>query len=58
MDLSHCWGGADATTRTVFHLDRLPFKVKKGEHLLILALAENDHVLYKEPAVVIPIFVK
>jgi hypothetical protein len=58
MDLSHCWAGADATTRTVFQLNRMPFKLKKGEHLLIIALAENDHVLYKAPAVVIPIFVR
>lgn len=58
MDLSHCWAGADAATKTVFHLNRTSFKIKKGEHLLILALAENDHVLYKAPAVVIPIFVK
>lgn len=49
-DLSHCWAGATAATSTVFSLATSHVKITKGTHLLILALAQNDHVLYKAPA--------
>jgi len=46
-----CWAGAVATERSVFDLATSQVKVPLGTHILFLALAQNDHVLYKAPAV-------
>jgi len=45
-DLSTCWAGASALMRTSFDLSVSHVKVGPGQHKLILALAQNDHVLY------------
>jgi hypothetical protein len=49
-DLSHCWAAATAATSTVFRLASSHVKITKGTHLLLVALAQNDHVLYRAPA--------
>jgi hypothetical protein len=46
-----CWAGAVAIERTVFDLRSSQVPVKPGTHNLYLALAQNDHVLYRAPAV-------
>jgi hypothetical protein len=52
-DLEHCWGAASAATTTQFDLSTSHVKVAPGTHLLIIALAQNDHVLYQTPPAVI-----
>jgi hypothetical protein len=49
-NLGACWAGATADTNTVFDLATSHVKVTKGTHILLLALAQNNHVLYKAPA--------
>jgi hypothetical protein len=48
--LSGCWAYAGASTRTYFDLKQSPVKINPGTHLLLVALARNDHVLYPVPA--------
>jgi hypothetical protein len=49
-NLGACWAGATASTKTVFDLSTSHVRVTRGTHILLLALAQNDHVLYKAPA--------
>lgn len=49
-DLGGCWAGATASPSTVFDLTKSQVKIGRGTHLLLIALAQNDHVLYKVPA--------
>jgi hypothetical protein len=49
-DLQHCWMAASASQDTYLDLSTSHVKVSVGTHLLIIALAQNDHVLYKAPA--------
>src|SRR5947209_6202238 len=41
-----CWAGAVASTTTIFDLATSHVKIAPGQHVLFLALAHNDHVLY------------
>lgn len=51
-NFGNCWAGAAATLSPTFDLSTAPFKISPGTHLLLLALAQNDHVLYQaKPAV-------
>ena len=52
-NFGNCWAGAEASEKTVFDLATSQVKVKSGTHLLILALAQNNHVLYRVPAATI-----
>lgn len=45
-NLGACWAGAFATTRTAFDLTTSHVPVKPGTHVLLIALARNDHILY------------
>jgi hypothetical protein len=44
-----CWAGAVASERTVFDLSTSHVKITPGPHVLFLALAQNDHILYPAP---------
>jgi hypothetical protein len=48
--LSGCWAYSAAATKTDFDLKQSHVKIKPGIHLLLVALARNDHVLYPVPA--------
>jgi hypothetical protein len=48
--MSRCWAAAFATTTAVFKLSESAVKVGRGTHLLLVALARNDHILYEAPA--------
>jgi hypothetical protein len=37
---------------------KLGINLSPGQHLLIIALAKNNHVLYRAPAAVIPFVVR
>ena len=52
------WAGYFASDMAVFDLKKSAVKVGKGTHLLLVALAENNHVLYKAPAAAIVFTVK
>jgi hypothetical protein len=52
-DLAHCWGAAAGASTTQFDLSTSHVKVSPGTHLLIIALSQNDHVLYKAPPAVL-----
>lgn len=49
-DLGRCWAGAEATTAPIFNLAKSAVKVNSGTHLLLIALAQNNHTLYRVPA--------
>jgi hypothetical protein len=49
-NLGACWAGATASTKTVFDLATSHVKVTNGTHILLIALAQNNHILYKAPA--------
>jgi hypothetical protein len=49
-NLGACWAGATAATKTDFDLSTSHVKVTSGTHILLIALARNDHILYKAPA--------
>lgn len=57
-DLGHCWAGAVATQMATFDLATSKVKITPGTHLLLVALAKNDHVLYDAPASAIVFTVK
>jgi hypothetical protein len=48
-NFGNCWAGAVASERTVFDLSTSHVKISPGTHVLMIALARNDHVLYKAP---------
>ncbi|GAC1509982.1 MAG: hypothetical protein NVS2B16_09460 [Chloroflexota bacterium] len=52
-NLGACWAGAVASETTVFNLEASRVKVTSGTHILLMALAQNDHVLYRIPAATI-----
>ncbi|GAC1456343.1 MAG: hypothetical protein PVSMB1_06020 [Gemmatimonadaceae bacterium] len=45
-----CWEGAMASTNPTFDLAAVPVKVPPGNHILLIALAQNNHVLYRANA--------
>lgn len=49
-DLARCWAGAATSAMASFDLSTSKVKVTPGTHLLLVALARNNHVLYKAPA--------
>lgn len=49
-DLGHCWAGAATGMMSTFDLTTSKVKITPGTHLLLVALAKNDHVLYRAPA--------
>ena len=49
-DISTCYAAAAATPRATFDLSKSAVKIKKGTHVLLVALANNNHVLYRAPA--------
>ena len=53
-DLSTCWAGASAVARASFDLSTSHVKIGPGSHLLILAMAQNDHVLYPAHTATLP----
>ena len=48
-NLGACWATAAATTSTTFDLATSHVPVRPGPHTLFLALAQNNHVLYRAP---------
>jgi hypothetical protein len=48
--LSGCWAYSATALRTSFDLSQSHIKIKPGTHMLLVALAQNDHVLYRVPA--------
>lgn len=55
------WAGAFTSNMAVFDLTaarKLGINLSPGQHLLIIALAKNNHVLYRAPAAVIPFVVR
>jgi hypothetical protein len=48
-DLGRCWAGAVASTAPIFNLAKSAVKVTSGTHLLLIALAQNNHTLYRVP---------
>ena len=52
------WAGVFTSTHVVFDLKKSALKVTRGQHLLILNLAQNNHQLYRAPAAAIAINVR
>jgi hypothetical protein len=49
--LRGCWAYAGASAgRTSFDLSASHVKIRPGTHMLMVALARNDHILYRVPA--------
>jgi hypothetical protein len=48
--LGGCWAGAFATESAVFDLSASHVRIQPGMHMLLIALARNDHVLYPVPS--------
>jgi hypothetical protein len=44
-----CWAGAVASERSIFDLSTSHVKIHPGTHVLLIALARNDHILYRAP---------
>lgn len=44
-----CWAGAVASERSIFDLGASHVKIHPGTHVLLIALARNDHILYRAP---------
>lgn len=49
-DIATCYAAAAATSTATFDLAKSAVKVTKGTHILLVALANNNHVLYRTPA--------
>jgi hypothetical protein len=49
-NFGNCWAGASATPNATFDLSTSPFKISPGTHILLIALAQNNHVLYRANA--------
>ena len=49
-DIATCYAAAAATPTTIFDLSKSAVKITKGTHVLLVALANNNHVLYRTPA--------
>ncbi|HZS94525.1 MAG TPA: hypothetical protein VFA78_07000 [Chloroflexota bacterium] len=45
-----CWEGAAAGLNPTFDLASVPVKIPPGTHILLVALAQNNHVLYRANA--------
>jgi hypothetical protein len=56
--LDRCWAAAAATPVATFDLKTSAVKVKRGVHLLLVALAQNNHVLVRAPAAAVVLIVK
>ena len=52
-DIKTCYAAAAASAMTPFDLSKSAVKITKGTHVLLVALANNNHVLYKAPAAAI-----
>lgn len=57
-DISRCYAQAEVSNAAVFNLAKSMVRVTRGEHLLIVALANNNHVLYNTPASAVPFTVR
>jgi hypothetical protein len=49
-NFGNCWAGAAAAPSPTFDLASSPFKIAPGTHILLIALAQNNHVLYRANA--------
>jgi hypothetical protein len=49
-NFGNCWAGAAASPTVTFDLSTSPFKIAPGTHILLIALAQNNHVLYRANA--------
>jgi hypothetical protein len=49
-NFGNCWAGAAAAPSPTFDLATSPFKIAPGTHILLIALAQNNHVLYRANA--------
>jgi hypothetical protein len=49
-DIATCYAAAAATSKATFDLSKSAVKITKGTHVLLVALANNNHVLYRAPA--------
>ena len=58
VDLSRCYAGNDGGMMGVFNLAKAPQMMSKGVHVLLVALANNNHILVRAPASAILISVK
>lgn len=57
-DISRCYAQAAVSNMAVFNLRKSMVRITRGEHLLIVALANNNHVLYNVPASAVPFTVR